>query len=207
MSRRAIDLANVLLRLGVLDRDDPEQAALREELFGDDSLYEDVNRRLKAVGYELVQMLGHVGVRLERSSAIDPLVTARNNLGLDARHVRVLVYLWVQLLYRHLKATLRAENDEPRGRTQTLLGLDEPDVVDEAPSLPGAELQSEFAELTSKTALKGALTRLKRLRFVTEEHGVLRAGPAMYVLIDHERMEEHVVGLARRGVLALPEDP
>ncbi len=207
MSGRAAELANVLLRLGVLDRDDPEQAALREELFGDDALYEDVSRRLRAVGYELVQMLGHVGVRLERSAAVEPLVTARNNLGLDARHVRLLVYLWVQLLYRHLKAALREEDDEPRGRTQTLLGLEEPDNHDDEPTLPRAELIAEFGEFLSKTALKGALTTLKKQRFVIEERGVLRAGPAMYVLIDHERMEEHVVGLARRGALALPEEP
>jgi len=206
MSARAAELANVLLRLGVLDRDDPEQAALREELFADDSLYEEVSSRLQAVGYELVQMLGHVGVRLERSAAIEPLVTARNNLGLDARHVRLLVYLWVQLMYRHLKATLRDEAEEPRGRTQTLLGLDDPDAGDDEPTLPRAELEAEFGDMISKTALRGAVTTLRKQRFVIEDRGVLRAGPAMYVLIDHERMEEHVVGLARRGTFSLPED-
>ena len=76
MSQRAIDITNALLRLGVLDPIDPNQGALREELFGDAALWDDVAERLSAVGYELVQMLGHLGVRLTRRVAVAPLITA-----------------------------------------------------------------------------------------------------------------------------------
>jgi hypothetical protein len=86
-----------------------------------------------------------------------------------------------------------------------LFGFDANDDADAAPALPLAELQAEFAEITSKTQLKGTLRLLKRLAFVREDGGSLTAGPALYVLIDHDRMEEHVVGLARAGALALPE--
>jgi hypothetical protein len=206
MSRRAVDIANALLRLGVLEPDDPEQRALREELFADPVLWDDVSERLNTVGYDLVQMLGHLGVRLSRASAVDPLVTAKNNLGLDARHVRVLVYLWVHLLYRQLKEPLRDEPTEPRGRAQTLFGYDASDEGEGVPTLPVAELYADFGELYSQTTVKGALTGLKRTGFVRESGGVLSAGPAMYVLLDHERMEEHVVGLARKGELPLPPE-
>jgi hypothetical protein len=202
----ATELANALLRLGVLDPHDPEQRALREALFADSVLYDDVKQRLLAVGYDLVQLLGHVGARLQRQSALDPLVTARNNLGLDARHVRLLVYLWLHLVYRQLKELSRDEPTQPVGRTQTLFGFEPADEAEAPSSLPMAELQAEFAELTSKVQLKGALTLLKRHGFVREEGGALTAGPAIYVLVDHERMEEFVVGLARAGVLALPGD-
>lgn len=201
-----MDVANALLRLGVLDPDDPEQRALRQELFGDPILWDEVSTRLGAVGYDLVQMLGHVGVRMNRSAAVDPLVTAKNNLGLDARHVRVLVYLWLQLVYRQIKETVRAEAPEPKGREQTFFGFDEPADTDLPPTLPESELYAEFADMYAKTTLKGALTGLERAGFVRRSRGELRAGPSLYVLVDHERMEEHVVGLARKGQDLLPPE-
>ena len=201
---RAVDVANALLRLGVLDPTDADQRALREELLQDTALWDEVSRRVEAVGYTLVQFLGHLGVRLARRTAVDPLVNARNNLGLHAQHVRVLVYLWIQLLYREMKETLREEQAQPSGRSQMLLGVDSSDG-DEPPSLLLSELEAEFAEDYTRSALKGALTTLRRLSFVKEEKKRLLAGPAMYVQIDHARMEEHVVGLARAGALELPE--
>ncbi len=205
MSRHAADVANALLRLGALDPADPHQRDLRWELFGDPVLWDEVSERLGAVGYDLVQMLGHVGVRLSRATAVDPLVTAKNNLGLDARHVRVLVYLWLHLVYRQLKETLREERSEPQGRSQTLFGFDETEDSDAPPTLPVSEVQAEFADIYAKTTIKAALTGLKRSGFVKQSAGQLRAGPALYVLIDHERMEEHVVGLARKGEDLPPE--
>jgi hypothetical protein len=206
MSRRANDIANALLRLGALNPDDPEQRKLREELFGDAPLWDDVSARLGAVGYDLVEMLGHVGVRLSRQTAVAPLITAKNNLGLHAGHVRVLVVLWVQLLYRQLKETLRDEATEPQGQTQTLLGFGELDDEGDhpVPTMPTADLYADLSEQMRKTQVKGVLTRLKNLKFIRESKGLLSAGPAMYVQIDHERMEEHVVGLARRGEMTVP---
>jgi len=205
MRHNPIDVANALLRLGVLDPNDPKQQALRQELFGDAVLWDEVSERLSTVGYDLVQMLGHVGLRLSRASAVDPLVTAKNNLGLDARHVRILVYLWLHLVYRQLKETLRDEENEPQGRSQTLFGYDDADDSEATPTLAVSELYAEFAEMYAKTTLKSALTGLKRTGFVKESGGLLEAGPALYVLIDHERMEEHIVGLARKGEDLPPE--
>ncbi len=206
MTRDPMDVANALLRLGFLDPDDPKQQALRQQLFGDAVLWDEVSERLSTVGYDLVQMLGHVGIRLSRASAVDPLVTAKNNLGLDARHVRILVYLWLHLVYRQLKETLRDEQNEPQGRSQTLFGYDDVDDEDSAPTLPVSELYAEFGEMYAKTTVKSALTGLKRTGFVKESGGLLEAGPALFVLVDHERMEEHIVGLARRGE-DLPREP
>ncbi len=206
MSRHATDVANALLRLGVLDPADPHQRDLRKELFGDPVLWDEVTERLAAVGYDLVQMLGHVGVRLTRATAVDPLVTAKNNLGLDARHVRVLVYLWLHLVYRQLKETLRDESSEPQGRSQTLFGFDEADDSDAPPTLPVSEVHAEFSDIYAKTTIKSALTGLKKTGFVKEIAGELHAGPALFVLIDHERMEEHVVRLARKGEEQLPPE-
>ena len=146
MSQRAVEVANVLLRLGVLDPSDPDQQHLREELFQDPLLWDEVAQRLRAVGYDLVQTLGHVGVRLTRVVAVAPLVTAKNNLGLDARHVRVLVYLWVHLVYRQHKEILREEETEPKGRSQARCGFGAADDDEGVPTLPGREVFAECSE-------------------------------------------------------------
>lgn len=198
MTARAAHIANALLRAGYLDPDDADQSALREELFGDPALWDDVAGRLAAVGYELVQFLGRVGVRMARDAAVDPLITAKNNMGLDARHVRLLVYLWTHLVYRHLKETMRDEPAQPRGHTQTLLGLQELEDEDDTPTIPLADLHAEFGEIYAKTTITGALTGLKKAGFVRTSGSELTAGPALYVQLDHERMEEHVIGLARK---------
>ena len=72
MSDRATAIANALLRQGYLDPDDADQKAIREELFADAGLWDSVAERLSLVGYDLVQMLGRVGVRLSRTAAVAP---------------------------------------------------------------------------------------------------------------------------------------
>ena len=203
MSHSPAEIANTLLRLGVLDPADADQQAVREQLFSDPVLYDDVKERLAQVGFDLVQFLGHVGIRLRRTMELAPPVAMRNNLGLDARHVRVLVYLWIHLVQRQILHDMREERVEPMGRDQTLLDLDE---VEEAPSLPYSELRAEFEDLYSNAQLKGILTTLKRSQFVLQDGslGPLQAGPAMYVLIDHDRMEEFVEGLPQRDLDPLP---
>ena len=204
MTASAVEIANALLRLGVLDPDDADQRTIREQLIAEPALYDEVKQRLEGVGYDLVQFLGHIGTRLQRATERDPLVSTRNNRGLDARHVRVLVYLWIQLLFRQITQAMRDQDVEPMGRDQTLFSLDD---SDETPALPHSELESEFNDIYSRATLKAIITILKRNRFVVQDggEGTLRAGPAMYILIDHERMEEFVVGLARRGAIELPE--
>jgi hypothetical protein len=203
---RARDAANALLREGVLDPRHQEHAELREQLLGDDALFCAVRDRLAAVGFELVQELGHMGVRLSRASELGAVIEPRNHLGLDASHIRVIVYLWVQLVYRQRKA-LRREVGEPQGYTHFELDLD-PGAASEGFQVAWGELESAFAEIYGKAMLRGIITGLKRARFVTQEGkaGPLEAGPALYVLVDGLRMEEFVVGLARRGQLELPVD-
>lgn len=193
----AAHVANALLRLGALDPDDPDQNELRQELYGNPALWDEVSTCLDHVGFELVDVLGRVGVRVGRGVAVAPLVSARNNLDLNAGHIRVLVYLWLQLVYRQIQETLRDHASEPQGRGQTLLGFEDADAEPET-TLPTAELYAEFSEL-SRSHTKGVLGALKRAGFVKESAGVLRAGPALYVFIDHERIEEAVVGMARKG--------
>jgi hypothetical protein len=71
---RAMEVASVLLREGVLRRDDAEHRAIYEELGKDQILADVVRERLAAVGYTLVDDLGHLGVRVsaEAESAWSP---------------------------------------------------------------------------------------------------------------------------------------
>lgn len=204
MSHSPAEIANTLLRLGVLNPDDADQQVVREQLFSEPALYDQVKERLADVGFDLVQFFGYVGIRLSRNMELAPPVTLRNNLGLDARHVRVLVYLWIHLIQRQILQDMREERVEPMGREQTLFELDD---VDEAPSLPHSELRAEFEDIYSNAQIKGILTTLKRSQFVLQDgnQGPLQAGPAMYVLIDHDRMEEFVEGLPQRNLESLPD--
>ena len=200
MTEHAQRIANVLLQVGALDDRDPDQRALFEELMGNPVLYDDVRERLAAVGFELVQFLGHLGARLARSAELAHGRDVRNSLGLHAGHIRVLVYLWVQLVYRQIKATGREEAVEALpGREQAHLAIDGLDDEDEF-SIPIDEIRAEFAEEYSTTTLKGLLTTLRRHRFVRQDgaSGALSAGPSLYILVDPLRMEEFAVGLARR---------
>ena len=200
MTERAQHVANVLLQVGALDDRNPDQRALFEELMGNPVLYDEVKERLAAVGFELVQFLGHLGARLARSEELAGDRGVRNTLDLHAGHIRVLVYLWIQLVYRQIKATGREEAVEAiPGREQASLDIEGFDDDDEL-SIPIDEVRAEFADDYSRSALKGLLTTLRRHRFVRQDGtaGALFAGPALYILIDPLRMEEFVVGLARR---------
>lgn len=193
MEDRAARLANLLLREGVLRKDDSEHQQVYADLVGDRDLFADVGRRLDAVGYELVERLGHLGVRL---GPVDVAAAdLRNRMGLDAGHIRLLVYLWTQLVYREW-ADLRhgREPTSPGGEQEHLFGEEEP------PSMSYGAVRTEFAEIVSKSRFKGALGRLQQLRFVRadEARDKVWADAGLYVYLDQNRMEEFVVDLARR---------
>lgn len=203
--RRARELAHHLLRVGCLDPEDADDRALYEELIGNAPLYDRVAERLAGVGYTLHQFFGQLGVRPDRDAEA---AGGGNTLGLHAGHIRLLVWLWVQLVYRQIKAAARDEEVEPLpGRSQAL--FDFADAPDEAPpEVSWAELLTEFSELYSEATIKQFLGTLRKHRFVVQRRRVdpITAGPSLYVMVDPVRMEEYVVGLARRGAMSLPDD-
>jgi len=211
MIPRGAALAHMLLRVGALDPEDSAHQAAYEELMGNDVLFADVRARLEAVGYELVQFLGHLGARPARAAELAQDGPLPGTADLHSGHVRLLVWLWVQLVYRQVKAASRDEAVEPEpGREQALLAfVEEAPGQAAGPSIPRDALMGEFSEDYSKTTLKQFLTTLKRHRFVRQAGatGDISAGPALYVLVDALRMEEFVVGLARRGAGVTPEEP
>lgn len=191
-SDRAMEVTSLLLREGVLRRDDAEHRVVYEELGKDPILTEAVRERLGAVGYALVDDLGHVGVRV--SSEAERAWPTRNRMGLTAAHIRLIVYLWTQLVYRevvNLRRDLRATAPGQSGFF---------DISEEEPFVSYRAIWNAFAERMSANRLKGVLQKLKRDRFIRydEKRDRIWAGGALYVLIDRARMEEFVVELARR---------
>jgi len=197
-------IAHHLLTRGCLDLADADDAALYEELMGNGPLYDRVGERLAGVGYDLHQFLGQLGVRPSREAE----AIGGNTSGLHAGHIRLLVYLWVQLVYRQIKAMSRDEEIEPLpGQSQGLFGF--ADAPDEAPpELAAEEVFAEFREIYSDAAIKQFLGKLRNDRFIVQRRksDPIVAGPALYVLVDPLRMEEYVVGLARRGTMTLPDE-
>jgi hypothetical protein len=192
MSDRRMEIANLLLREGVLRRDESEHRLVVEELGKDPILAEEVRQRLAAVGYVVIDDLGHVGVRV--SAEGENAWATHNRMGLHAGHIRLLVYLWTQLVYRQMVNLRR----DLRALAPGQPGLFEGE--DEEPFVSYRSVWNEFAERMSATRLKAVLRKLKQGRFIRydEKRDRVWADGALYVLVDRARMEEFVVELARR---------
>lgn len=190
---RATRIANLLLREGVLRQDDREHRQVYEELIGNTQLFQEVKRRMEQVGYELVENLGRLGVRPGPSDL--QAADLRNRMGLDAGHIRLLVYLWVHLVYREWTNLRRDLQTVAPGAGQTLLFGEE-----EAPYIPWNTVKTEFSEVTSLSRFKMLLHRLQTLRFIRydEKRDRIWADAGLYVYLDLRRMEDFVVDLARR---------
>jgi len=193
---RAAELAQLLLKEGALRGADPEHHAVREELLGDAALFDEVRRRLAAVGYRLVERLGHVGVAPEPDAAtVGP---PRNRMGLHAGHVRLIVYLWTHLVYREWQDLRRGRVTAAPGAEQG--GLFASADLDEPPSIGYAHVRAELAEVMSAARLKALLQGLQRWRFVAydDKRDRIWADAALYTMVDFQRMEDFVIDLARR---------
>ncbi len=192
MSERAMDVASLLLREGSLRRDDAEHQILYEELSKEPLLMDDVRRRVAAVGYTLVEELGHVGLR--PSEEAEMAFTTRNRMGLNALHIRLIVYLWTQLVYREIIELRRNIQLHPLGQTNMF------DSPDEDLYISHRTVLNDFSSNISSAHLKGAFSTLKRLRFIKldEKHDRIYPDASLYVLVDRNRMEEFVMDLAQR---------
>jgi len=203
MSDRAAEIAHVLLREGAFNKTDAEHQELYAQLVSDQELYRDVERRLDAVGYLLVQRMGHAGVRLDAGIASE--LAGGNRMGMHAGHIRLLVYLWTHLIYREL-------NDLRRDLDSVLPGSEQgsflTDAEDEPPHISYTTVETDFTEVLSKTKFKEYLNALRRWRFVRHDKKRDRiwADSMLYTLLDPHRMEHFVVDLARRMGMDQPSD-
>lgn len=194
MDDRALQIAHLFIREGSLRKRDTDHQAVYSELMGNAYLYEDVKKRLAEVGYELVQELGHIGIRIPSKSLLD--IESRNRMELNAGHIRMIVFLWVQLVYREW-LNLRDEMDTvaPGAEQGDFFGEDE-----EPPWISYREVTNEFSETVSKTYLKSVLRKLQRQRFIRidEKKDRIWAESSLYILVDRNKMEEFVIDIARR---------
>lgn len=192
---RAEQIAALLLAEGSLRHDDDDHAEIRKDLLGNAELFIEVARRLADVGYELVENLGHVGVRLRARHA-----GRHNRLGLHAGHIRLLVYLWTHLVYREWTDLRRDRTSAPPGAEQAALLLgDEP--ADEPLFIAYSHVRSELSEVMSESHFTGIMRALRRHRFIRYDKSKrdrIWADAALYTLVDMRKMEDFLVDLARR---------
>ncbi len=193
MDDRARQIAHLFLREGCLRRQDSEHQEVYGELMGNTNLYDDVKLRLSEVGYELDQWLGHIGIRAAHDALLD--LASRNRMQLNAGHIRLITYLWVQLVYREWLNLRNDDNAAPPGAEQADFF-----EQDETVWIAYREVFAEFSESMSKSYLKGLLSALARWRFIRidEKRNKIWAESSLYILIDRHRMEEFVIDIARR---------
>jgi hypothetical protein len=197
MPDRATEIASLLLREGTLrNRTDDEHRELYTELMTDDTLMQEVRGRLAAVGYDLHQdPFGWMGVRVSREAEGAGPVRSRERF--DARHVRMVVYFWVHLVYRQLVQLRRGIDTRAPGADQSTLF--EPAEADEPPWMSFEQVKRDFVQVMSIPQLRATLGTLRQLRFVRhdEKRDRVWADAALYVQVDRDRMEDFVVELAR----------
>ena len=187
-----MEIASLLLRVGALRRDDTEHQLIYEELGKDPILADAARSRLAAVGYDLIDDLGYMGVRV--SAPAESAFQTRNRMGLTAAHIRMIVYLWTHLVYRDLVNLRRGLQTAAPGHLELF------DKSDETPFVSYRAVWNDFAQRMPATHIKSTLAALKRHRFVRydEKRDRIWADASLYVLIDRTRMEDFVVDLARR---------
>jgi hypothetical protein len=197
MPDRALEIASLLLREGTLrNRTDADHRELYTELMTDDTLMQDVRARLAAVGYELHQdPFGWMGVRVSREAEAAGPVRGRTRF--DARHVRLVAYFWVHLVYRKLVQLRRGIDTRAPGAEQS--ALFESDGDDEPPWMSFEQVKRDFSEVMSLPQIRAALSTLRQLRFVAfdEKRDKVWADAGLFVYVDGDRMEDFVIELAR----------
>lgn len=205
MDDRAREIANLLLREGALDKSSDEHRAIYAEVTGDPALFDAIESRLEQVGYALVDRLTHLGVRI--ASDVVDASTLRNNMGVHAGHIRLIVYLWVHLVYREWVNLRRDVQTAPPGAAQNTL-LAEDDEEDDQLWISYQQVQRDFGEVLAKTTFKGYLTQLKKWRFIGyhKKSDRIWADASLYTLIDLHRMEDFVTELARRLGMEEPDE-
>lgn len=205
MDERAADIANFLLREGALQPAEPEHQKIQYELTENPELYREVRERLEAVGYELVDRFTHLGVRIAPEA--HDAAEMRNREGIHAGHIRVIVYLWVHLVYREwMEMRGDVEESASPGEEQPSLLEDDEDEGYEPPTMSYKRAERDFEEIYSERTFKGYMTQLSSWDFIRYDRSddVIRAASSLYTLVDRQAMEEFVVDIARRMGI---EDP
>lgn len=205
MDERARDIANLLLREGALRPSNSEHQQIKFELTENPELYRKVRQRLEAVGYELVDRLTHLGVRVAPEA--HDAAEMKNREGIHAGHIRLIVYLWVHLVYREwveMRGDVEAsEQASAPGREQGSLLPDDADEESNAyepPSMSYERAERDFEEIYSNRQFKGYLTQLRNWHFITYDRraDTIEAASSLYTLVDRQAMEDFVVDIARR---------
>lgn len=201
----AAGIANLLLREGALrNRDDADHRKTYAELMSDERLFVEVRERLAAVGYELVQELGYLGVRPARTAG--NACQSRNVVGIHAGHIRLIVYFWTHLVYRELKSLRHREDAPAPGPDQQ--GIFEEEDEDAAAWMSLRRVETDFGDVLSQAKLWQYLSQLKRWRFIgfDKRRDRVWADASLYVQVDRTQMEDFVVSQARRLGREEPSD-
>lgn len=204
MADRAAEIANLLLREGALSSSDPEHQAVQIELTENPDLYRDVADRLEAVGYQLIDRLTHLGVRIAPET--HDAAEMRNREGIHAGHIRLIVYLWVHLVYREWLDLRDEATASARGGEQRSLLDDEQQQGYQPPKMSYERAQRDFEEIYSARTIKSYMTQLQNWNFISYDrrNDVIEADSSLYTLIDREGMEDFVIDIASRMGI---EDP
>jgi hypothetical protein len=162
------------------------------DLLLDDDLRASVQRRLGAVGLQLVESFtsDYFAVRLKRETEADVSLDWATNTRMPRGAVALLVIVWAKLVLPKRIATTEAAMQkqlaEAEGR-EVPTEAEVPKVI----SVQREALYAEFGRKFGKTAFARYLGQLKSAGFVREDRqGRLREGPLLDLLVDGVQMAQ-----------------
>jgi hypothetical protein len=171
----------------------------------------DVEQRLRAIGYELVDDIyaDHYGTRVHTELTHLPEFDTATNLRLHGDALAMLTLLWAKLA---LPEREKHHAHQPEGQTYLVEETQEEAIRRNRPTVHEETIYAEFRHLLGEREQQGRLiTQLARLRFVERVGGGLIApGPLLEIAIDGDRMmdflrEHTILNEAVRRAQGLPE--
>lgn len=207
----AASLAAQLLARRWLPRSHP----LMKRALIDAELWDDLGRRLAAVGLRVVDNVyaDQVAVALLRpaESAVfgEAGLNANNNLDLPRDGVSLLVVLWSLIVLPKRQRQINRsdatgdEQGEMFGTTKPV-----PSAASVSPSLSYRSLLADFGDqLGKKLRIDANLKLLERHGFITRRGEDIAEGPLLDLLLDYDQLAPRILDGALADVLARATDP
>lgn len=176
----------------------------------DAELWQEVERRLAAVGLRLMDNLyaDHVSTALlrpaERAVFGEQALDANNNLDLPRDGVALLIVLWALIILpKRERQAARAAADEADQREMFAASKPLPSARAASPVVSYRALLADFgAQLGKKTRLDGNLKLLERHGFIERRSDDIGEGPLLDLLLDYDLLAPRILEGALGAVLA-----
>ena len=167
------------------------------DLFYDEDLRTEVEKRLLVVGMQLIINVysENVGVGLNRYTAADDRLEWSNNFGLERGAMALLLILWAKLI---LPKRLAQEERQPEDGSVGSLFPELEEIPSPRVSVSRDQIVAEFGDVLGVVIMTNKyVAQLARARLVRAHSGIIEEGPLLALVVDEAGLTDEL----RREVL------